>query len=109
MDEVSLASGVDARRDLQKIMVQKIMVLESREGLTGIIVGMGCIGVLLTAWLVISQPFRGPICPDLLGIPACFAVLGWVPERERNPRRFSGDYPSDPKYSKLELRGGLPA
>jgi len=57
MDEVSLASGVDARRDLQKTMA-----LESREGLTGIIVGMGCIGVLLTAWLVISQLFRGPAC-----------------------------------------------
>jgi hypothetical protein len=64
----------------------------SRERLTGVIVGMGFIGVLLTAWLVFSQLFRGPTCPDLLGIPACFAVLGayvlatgaaWFPESRR--------------------------
>ena len=33
--------------------------------------------------------------------------LGWVPERERNPRRFLGDCPGDPKYAKLELGRGI--
>lgn len=45
------------------------------ERLTGMIVALGFVGVLLTSWLVASQIFVGPTCPDLLGIPACFMVL----------------------------------
>lgn len=45
------------------------------ERLTGMIVGMGLIAIMLVLWLVVSQIFIGPTCPDLLGIPACFAVL----------------------------------
>lgn len=80
------------RRGLPRERFRKNIVLVSRERLTGVIVGMGCIGVLLTAWLVISQLFRGPTCPDLFGIPACFAVLGgyvlatgaaWFPDSRR--------------------------
>jgi hypothetical protein len=45
------------------------------ERLTGIIVGMGLVSVLLVLWLVVSEVFLRPTCPDLLGIPACYAVL----------------------------------
>lgn len=45
------------------------------ERLTGMIVGMGLIAIMLVLWLVVSQIFIGPTCPNLLGIPACFAVL----------------------------------
>lgn len=53
------------------------------------IVGMGIVGTLLVLWLVVSQIFIRPTCPDLLGIPACYAVLSayviatiaaWYPE-----------------------------
>ena len=45
------------------------------ERLTGAIVGLGFVGVLLTAWLVASEIFREPTCPSLLGVPACYLVL----------------------------------
>ena len=47
----------------------------SRERLTGFITGVAVVGFLLSAWLVISEVFREPTCPDLLGVPACFVVL----------------------------------
>lgn len=45
------------------------------ERLLGVLVGVGSIGVLLSAWLVASQVFIGPTCPPLFGIPACWFVL----------------------------------
>ena len=45
------------------------------ERLTGIIVGIGFVSFLLVLWLVVSEVFLRPTCPDLLGIPACYAVL----------------------------------
>ena len=47
----------------------------SPERLTGFNVGLGFVGVLLTGWLVVSELFRGPTCPALIGIPACYIVL----------------------------------
>jgi hypothetical protein len=47
----------------------------SSERLTGAIVGVGLVGVLLTGWLVISELFREPTCPELFGIPACYLVF----------------------------------
>jgi len=44
--------------------------------LTGIIVGFGAVGIALTGWLVLSELFREPTCPSLLGIPACYILLG---------------------------------
>ena len=46
------------------------------ERLTGMIVGIGFVSAVLVLWLVVSKLFLGGVCPDLLGIPACFAVLG---------------------------------
>lgn len=45
------------------------------ERLTGLIVGLGVVGVVLTSWLVASEVFRRPTCPPLLGIPACYLVV----------------------------------
>jgi hypothetical protein len=45
------------------------------ERLTGLNVGLGLAGVLLTSWLVLSHLFREPTCPALIGIPACYLVL----------------------------------
>ena len=45
------------------------------ERLTGIIVGIGVVSCLLVLWLVVSEISLRPTCPDLLGIPACYAVL----------------------------------
>jgi len=45
------------------------------ERLSGMIVGMGLTSIILVLWLVVSQIFIRPTCPDLLGIPACFLVL----------------------------------
>jgi len=64
----------------------------NQDRLTGVIVGVGFVGVLLSTWLVFSQLFRGPTCPELFGVPACFLVLGsyalatpaaWFPESRR--------------------------
>jgi hypothetical protein len=55
------------------------MTRATRERLVGIQVGFGVIGILLTAWLVVSQVFVRPTCPPLVGIPACWFVLaGYV-------------------------------
>jgi hypothetical protein len=44
---------------------------------------------MLTGWLVLSELFRAPTCPLLLGIPACYIVLAgyvaalagaWIPD-----------------------------
>ena len=51
------------------------MMRVTSEYLTGFLVGLGLVGVLLTSWLVISELFREPTCPPLLGIPACYLVL----------------------------------
>ena len=51
------------------------MLRPTAERLTGIIVGFAAGGVLLTGWLVLSELFREPTCPELLGIPACYIVL----------------------------------
>ena len=49
------------------------------ERMTGVAVGFGLVGILLTGWLVFSEVFLEDTCPDLLGIPACFLVLaGYV-------------------------------
>ena len=45
------------------------------ERLTGINFSLALVGALLTSWLVISELFREPTCPKLLGIPACYIVL----------------------------------
>lgn len=45
------------------------------ERLTGFILGFAAVGVTLAAWLVLSELFREPTCPELLGIPACYIVL----------------------------------
>lgn len=45
------------------------------ERLVGLLVGVGLIGILLSAWLVVSQVFIGPTCPPLFGIPACWLVV----------------------------------
>lgn len=51
----------------------------TRERLTGTLVGVASIGILLSAWLVVSQLFIGPTCPPLFGIPACmFVVAGYT-------------------------------
>jgi hypothetical protein len=47
----------------------------SPERLTGFNIGLGFVGVLLTGWLAISELFRGPTCPTLIGVPACYIVL----------------------------------
>lgn len=47
----------------------------SSERLTGAIVGVGLVGILLTGWLVASELFRKPTCPELFGIPACYLVF----------------------------------
>jgi hypothetical protein len=47
----------------------------SSERITGFIVGVGFTAALLTGWLVLSELFRGPTCPHLLGVPACYLVL----------------------------------
>jgi len=47
----------------------------SRERVTGFIVGLGLVGTLLTSWLVVSELFREPTCPSLLGLPACYLVM----------------------------------
>lgn len=51
------------------------MLTLAPERLTGIIIGFAAVGVLLTGWLVLSELFREPTCPQLLGIPACYIVL----------------------------------
>lgn len=43
--------------------------------MTGFIVALGFVGALLSSWLVVSELFREPTCPLLLGIPACYIVL----------------------------------
>lgn len=57
--------------------------------LTGVIVGIGFVSALLVLWLVVSQVFLGGSCPDLFGMPACYAVFSayaiatgaaWFPE-----------------------------
>ena len=47
----------------------------SSERVTGVIVGLGFTGLLLTGWLVLAELFVAPTCPHLLGVPACFLVL----------------------------------
>jgi hypothetical protein len=46
------------------------------ERLTGFIVGFGAVGITLTGWLVLSELLREPTCPGLLGMPACYILLG---------------------------------
>ncbi len=49
------------------------------ERLTGIVVGFGFVGLVLSTWLVYSELFREATCPQLLGVPACYLVLaGYV-------------------------------
>ena len=45
------------------------------ERLTGINIGFAAVGVLLTGWLVLSELFGQPTCPELIGVPACYIVL----------------------------------
>ncbi len=52
------------------------MLRITSERLIGIIIGFAAVGVLLTGWLVLSELFREPTCPELLGVPACYLVLG---------------------------------
>lgn len=52
------------------------MLRLSAERLTGFILGFAAVGVVLTGWLVVSELFVEPTCPELLGIPACYIVLG---------------------------------
>ena len=47
----------------------------SSERIVGIHVALASVGALLTSWLVFSELFREPTCPELLGIPACYLVL----------------------------------
>jgi hypothetical protein len=47
----------------------------SAERLTGFNVGLGFVGVLLTSWLVVSHVLLEPICPTLIGIPACYVLV----------------------------------
>jgi hypothetical protein len=47
----------------------------TQERLTGVIIGMGTVAIILSTWLVYSQLFVRPTCPELLGIPACYLVL----------------------------------
>jgi len=55
------------------------MTRVTSERLAGVLVGVGAIGILLSAWLVVSQVFIGPTCPPLFGIPACwFVVAGYT-------------------------------
>ena len=55
------------------------MTRVTSERLVGVLVGVGSIGILLSAWLVVSQVFIGPTCPPLFGIPACwFVVAGYT-------------------------------
>lgn len=49
--------------------------MASTERLTGINIGFAVAGALLAGWLVLSELFREPTCPELFGIPACFIVL----------------------------------
>ena len=51
------------------------MAQATKERLTGILVGFAAVGTLLSTWLVVSELFREPTCPPLLGIPACYLVL----------------------------------
>jgi len=55
------------------------------------------VGVLLTGWLVLSELFRAPTCPELLGIPACYLVLAgylvalagaWFPDTKPGSTAF---------------------
>ena len=59
------------------------------ERLSGIIIGFAAVGLILTGWLVLSELLREPTCPELLGIPACYALLlaylvtlagAWMPD-----------------------------
>lgn len=45
------------------------------ERIVGFNFSLASVGVLLTSWLVISEMFREPTCPKLLGVPACYLVL----------------------------------
>lgn len=45
------------------------------ERIIGFNFSLASVGVLLTAWLAISELFREPTCPKLFGIPACYLVL----------------------------------
>ena len=56
--------------------MNRVMAMVTPERLVGITLGLGLAGVILTSWLVISGLFREPTCPTLLGIPACFILLG---------------------------------
>jgi hypothetical protein len=67
------------------------------ERLTGVIVGFAAVGVLLTGWLVLSELFREPTCPELIGVPACYVVLAgylaalvgaWFPGTKRGDAVF---------------------
>jgi hypothetical protein len=51
------------------------MATLTTERLTGINIGFAAVGALLTGWLVLSELFVEPTCPELLGIPACYLVL----------------------------------
>jgi hypothetical protein len=51
------------------------MATLTSERLTGINIGFAAVGALLTGWLVLSELFVEPTCPELLGIPACYLVL----------------------------------
>jgi hypothetical protein len=51
------------------------MATLTAERLTGINIGFAAVGALLTGWLVLSELFVEPTCPELLGIPACYLVL----------------------------------
>jgi hypothetical protein len=52
-----------------------VMAGISSERITGLIVGLSVTGLLLTGWLGLSELFKGPTCPHLLGVPACYLVL----------------------------------
>lgn len=51
------------------------MATLTTERLTGINIGFAAVGALLTGWLVLSELFVEPTCPELAGIPACYLVL----------------------------------
>lgn len=72
----------------------------TQERLTGITIGMGLVGIILSTWLVYSQVFVRPTCPDLFGTPACYFVLACY-----LLATVSAAFPASPRFGLLFYAG----
>lgn len=47
----------------------------SRERITGLVVGLAFSGLVLSSWLTWLEISSGSVCPEVLGVPACYLVM----------------------------------